>query len=101
MALTILAERWARKLPHIKLTAFTVDHGMREESTAEACAVQSWCRNALGATACLWSRHMPAAVSTAVFGTVVTVFRYLSGVDHEILTLELNKHTQEAARNER
>ena len=41
MALTLLAHEWASAMGG-KITALTVDHRLREESTAEALQVESW-----------------------------------------------------------
>jgi len=43
MALLLLAHRWARA-GHGKVTALTVDHGLRMGSAAEARQVARWCR---------------------------------------------------------
>lgn len=43
MALTLLADKWARARG-IALTALTVDHGLRDQSAAEAATVAKWLR---------------------------------------------------------
>ncbi len=42
MALTILANNWAKK-NNVKFTALTVDHNLRPESKSEAETVHKWC----------------------------------------------------------
>lgn len=41
MALTLLAQEWAKR-HHVKLIALTVDHGLRAESASEAKTVGKW-----------------------------------------------------------
>lgn len=97
MCLLLLLHRWCKRYQH-KLTALTVDHGLRKEAKQEAEQVKAWCNSLeIDHQTLTWEGDIPTSNIQAEARKIRYTLLETYCTDHRIHSVFLGHHHQDQA----